>query len=85
IAGTNPTNPASVLRITSGSMNSQSVVIRWSSVSNRFYNLSRTTNLMAAFTGLTGASNLPSTPPENVYTNSQNDGAASFYRISVHE
>jgi len=85
LAGTNPTNPASVFKITGGGANSQGSVIRWSSVSNRFYNLSRTTNLMSSFSVLAGASNLPATPPENVYTNPVPIAGPAFYKISVHE
>jgi|GEM_PF-629679 len=85
LAGTNPTNPASVFKITGGSANSQGSVIRWSSASNRFYDLSRTTNLMSTFSVLAGASNLPATPPENVYTNPAPTAGPAFYKISVHE
>jgi hypothetical protein len=85
IAGTNPTNPDSSFRITGNSVNAQGAVIRWSSASNRFYSLSRTTNLLQSFTAVAGATNLPATPPENVFTNSQNDGVAAFYKINVHE
>ncbi|MFA6174700.1 MAG: autotransporter-associated beta strand repeat-containing protein, partial [Kiritimatiellales bacterium] len=86
IAGTNPTNPASAFRITATNMLVKGkTVIRWSSASNRFYSLSRTTNLMTGFNALAGASNLPATPPENVYTNPVPDGAAAFYRINVHQ
>jgi autotransporter-associated beta strand protein len=85
IAGTNPTNSTSSFRITGRSVNSQGSVIRWSSVSNRFYSLSRATNLLQAFSAVAGAINLPATPPENVFTNSQNDGDAAFYKINVHE
>ena len=82
IAGTNPTNPASNFRITGSSTTSQGTVIRWSSASNRTYDLSCTTNLLQPFSVLTGASNLPATPPENVYTNPVQGGSA-FYRIST--
>ncbi|MFA6172109.1 MAG: glycosyl hydrolase family 28-related protein [Kiritimatiellales bacterium] len=86
IAGTNPTNPASSLRIFNGGTTAQGgIIIRWSSVSNRFYDLSQTTNLLNAFAAVTDATNLPATPPQNVYTNLQNDGVASFYRINVHK
>jgi len=85
IAGTNPTNAASNLRITGGSATSQGTVIRWSSASNKIYNLSQSTNLTEAFAAIAGATNLPATPPENVYTNPVPNGAATFYRISVHE
>jgi hypothetical protein len=85
IAGTNPTNPASVFEITGSSINAQGVVIRWASASNKLYNLSRTTNLMSGFSVLAGASNLPATPPENVYTNPVSAGAAVFYKINVYQ
>jgi|GEM_PF-140053 len=85
-AGTNPTNPASAFRITATNMIVKGkTVIRWSSASNRFYNLSHTTNLMAPFTVLSGASNLPATPPENIYTSSVPTAGPTFYKISVHE
>jgi hypothetical protein len=60
LAGTDPTNPASVLRFTSaqtGAVNK--IVLRWASVSNHNYNLRRATNLLAstnAFVILSGAS-----------------------------
>jgi autotransporter-associated beta strand protein len=85
VAGTNPTNPASVFKITGRSVNAQGTVIRWSSAPNKLYNLSRTTNLLTVFAAVAGATNLPATPPENVFTNSQNDGNAAFYRINVHQ
>jgi len=86
IAGTNPTNPASCLVISGGGLTAQGkTIIRWTSEPNRFYTLSRTTNLLTAFTGLAGASNLPATPPENVYTNPVPDGGSAFYRINVHQ
>jgi autotransporter-associated beta strand protein len=85
VAGTNPTNPASVFEITGISMNAQGAVIRWASASNKLYNLSRTTNLLQSFVAMAGATNLPATPPENVYTNPAPNGAAAFYKISVQE
>jgi autotransporter-associated beta strand protein len=85
VAGTNPTNSASVFKIIGSSVNAQGAVIRWASASNKLYNLSRTTNLLESFAAVAGATNLPATPPENIFTNSQNDGAAAFYRIGVHQ
>ncbi len=86
IAGTNPTNPASALRITATNMIVKGkTVIRWASESNRFYNLSRTTNLLQSFSAVAGATNLPATPPENVYTSSVPTAGSTFYKISVHE
>jgi len=85
VAGTNPTNPASVFRITGRNVNAQGTVIRWSSASNKLYNLSRTTNLLQSFAAVAGATNLPATPPENVYTNPAPTTGPAFYKISVHE
>lgn len=84
IAGTDPTNAASCLQITGGSVNAQQAVIRWSSASNRLYSISRTTNLLEPFSILSGASNLPATPPENTYTN-PSGGNAAYYRIGVQQ
>ena len=83
-AGTDPTNQTSNFRLTSSVATPQGTVIRWSSASNRFYSLSRTTNLLQSFSAVAGATDLPATPPENVYTNPGQSGAG-FYRISVHE
>jgi hypothetical protein len=86
IAGTNPTNSASGLWLVSAGTTAQSAtIVRWPSVSGRFYNLSRTTNLLEPFTVPAGAGNMPATPPENVYTNPVQDSDSAFYRISIHE
>ncbi|MCF7818695.1 MAG: hypothetical protein K9M54_12535 [Kiritimatiellales bacterium] len=85
VAGTNPTNPLSVFEITSESVGAQGAIIRWSSVSNRFYSLFRSTNLSGIFAIVPGAGDLPATPPENIYTNPADNGASAFYRVSVHE
>ncbi|MCF7863667.1 MAG: hypothetical protein K9L89_02625, partial [Kiritimatiellales bacterium] len=85
IAGTDPTNSASVFQITGVDATPQGTVIRWSSVANRFYDLDWTTNLLDGFAVLPGATNLPATPPENVYTNPADGGISSFYRGNVRE
>lgn len=89
LAGTDPTNSESVFRLTgAGGESELGVVIRWPSVSNRFYDLSRATNLLAgtnAFTILPGASNLPATPSENSYTDSVEGVGPYFYKVEVHE
>jgi hypothetical protein len=90
VAGTNPTNSSSVFRIISGTpLPAAKFVLRWSSESNRFYDVSRATNLAAgtsAFLTLSGASNLPATPPQNTYTSSVSAGASPyFYRVVVHQ
>lgn len=85
IAGTDPTNSASCFRISSVDITQQgAAVVRWLSVSDRSYNLYWSTNLLESFTLLAGASNLPATPPENVFTNSPpQNSTPSFYRLGV--
>jgi uncharacterized repeat protein (TIGR03803 family) len=89
LAGTDPTNPASVLQFTGAQpAPSQKIVVRWASVSNRFYNLRRATNLLAGtnvFVILSGVSNMPATPTENSYTDSVSGVGPYFYRIGVHQ
>jgi len=82
-AGTDPLNPAS--RLEMGSLASPSagdqIVIRWSSVSNRFYSLLDSTNLLSGFAPL--QCHIPAYPPENVYTDTLNGELRKFYRIEV--
>ena len=87
LAGTNPTNGGSVFRITSSQMiSSTQFVVRWSSVSNRLYDVLRATNLTAGASGfvpLPRATNLIGNPPANSWTDSVS--RPSFYRVSVHQ
>jgi mannan endo-1,4-beta-mannosidase len=89
VAGCDPTNPASVFRVTAAQGSAgESIVIRWSSNSNRFYDLSRAATLLAetnAFIVLPGASNMPATPVENSYTDSVQGVGPYFYKVDVHE
>jgi hypothetical protein len=89
VAGCNPTSSASVFEFTGTRQASPpGVVVRWSSISNRLYSLSRATNLLAgtnAFILLPGASNLPAMPAENTYTDMVQDAGPYYYRIDVHE
>lgn len=90
LAGTNPTNAGSVFRITSSQMiSSTQFVVRWSSVSNRLYDVSRATNLPAdagAFVPQPGGTNLAGTPPQNTWTDSVSRASAPrYYRLSVHQ
>ena len=64
------------------------MVIRWPSTSSRFYDLSRATNLIAgtnSFVVLPDASNMPATPPENVYTDNVQGVGQYFYKVNVRE
>lgn len=91
-SGTNPTNPASVTRLISADLEitprNTLVRLRWASVTNRFYDLSRATNLLEgtnAFHPIPGASNLPATPTETEYTDLIRDLGPYFYRVNVHQ
>jgi len=89
IAGTDPTNSQSVFRfIGTQTLPSQGFMIRWPSISNRFYTLRRSTNLMegiSSFKILPDASNMPATPTENVYTDEVQGFGPYFYKIDVRE
>ncbi len=90
LAGTNPTNAGSVFKITSGQVISGAqFIVRWSSVSNRLYDVTRATNLATgagAFVPLPSATNLAGTPPQNTWTDSASPAAApGFYRLKAHQ
>ena len=86
VAGTNPTNAASCLRLAAPSVNGPNgIIIRWPSVAGKTYRLERATDLL---TGLNAVvrSNISATPP----TNSEPDATtlsskARYYRIRVEE
>ena len=83
-AGTCPTNPTSVFALGNfRSASSNAFVIQWSSVSNKFYTVVRTTNLLesAGVAPLVGT--LPATPPLNTYTDRVDVLDRAFYRIGV--
>jgi hypothetical protein len=89
VAGCDPTNPASIFCFTAAeTASSTGMVLRWPSISNRFYTLSRSTNLVAGangFIAIPGAVHMPATPTENSYTDSVQSVGPVFYRINVHE
>jgi hypothetical protein len=90
LAGTNPTNAASVFKITSSqAISSTQFVVRWSSASNRLYDVTRATNLSTgagAFVPVQGATNLTGAPPQNSWTDSVNRASVpAFYRVNVHQ
>jgi len=85
VAGFCPTNSASAFRCEAATQpSSNTVVLSWSSATNRLYTLQRLTNLLST----AGASNLltdsPATPPLNTCTDVTADTAA-FYRLSVRQ
>jgi len=85
VAGTNPTNAASCLRLTvlsTGSSNS--VVLGWSSVAGKSYWLERSTNLLTGFN--TVATNIVATAPTNTQTDTAIPPASTrFYRVGVQQ
>ncbi|MBU1695250.1 MAG: hypothetical protein KKC51_14990, partial [Verrucomicrobia bacterium] len=56
-------------------------LVRWRSVGTRRYAVMFTTNLLNEFAPLPQATNLPATPPENVYTDTVTGVEHKFYRI----
>jgi hypothetical protein len=89
VAGCNPSDSNSVFRFLSiDGAPGQGIVVRWPSISNRFYNLYRSTNLVAGtneFILVPGAGNMPATPGENSYTDSVHGAGPYFYKVEVRE
>ena len=83
-AGTDPTNRLSVLRLSSCEVDASGsgFVLRWQSVSNRLYSIQSGPDLRDGL-GLDIVSNIPATPPENVYTDAVEGVGCRFYRIRV--
>lgn len=86
IAGTNPTNAASSLRLTLASAtNANNVVVSWSSVAGKNYWLARSTNLATGFNTLV-ATNIAATAPTNILTDTAIlPGNTRFYRVGVQQ
>ena len=86
LAGTNPTNAASCLRLTLLlPANTNGVVLRWPSVAGKVYRLERATNLLTGFNTIV-RTNIAATAP----TNTETDTAilpsnARFYRVGVEQ
>ncbi|MFH0953203.1 MAG: FG-GAP-like repeat-containing protein [Verrucomicrobiota bacterium] len=82
LAGTNPTNTSSLLRIVSCEPRPDEVIIRWSSVTNKSYRVVRASRLVDPdFTPI--ATNQAATPDENAYTNPASGEGPLFYRIQL--
>src|ERR1035438_3253226 len=77
LAGTNPTNFNSALRLTARRGPGANVVtLQWPSAAGRYYNLLRSTNLLTGF-GTIVQTNLVATPPLNTATDAAPTNAAS--------
>ncbi|MCX7009602.1 MAG: formylglycine-generating enzyme family protein [Kiritimatiellaeota bacterium] len=82
VAGLDPTNSLSVFRAAPVGVSATGFVILWSSVSNRTYNVLFSTNLIEGFSVM--ETNLPASPPVNVYTDSVHKTAPMiFYKVGV--
>jgi hypothetical protein len=83
IAGLNPNDPSSQLRLSlARGVNGVPNVLNWSTVSGRVYTLWYSTNLAAGFARVPGASNLPSSV--RTFTHALNPvPRAVFYRIEA--
>jgi hypothetical protein len=86
IAGTNPTNAASVLMMTSAvPLPSQNwVIVRWQSVNTRTYYLQRSTNLGPPAGFSTIQSNIVGMAGTTIFIDATaTNGHSFFYRIGV--
>jgi hypothetical protein len=84
IAGTVPTNPASLLQLLSLSNGVSGSTLSWQSVSNRTYFIERSSNLGAHPAFLTLATNLPGQPGLTSYTDTNAVGEwPCFYRVGI--
>ena len=82
LAGTDPTDPASVLRVRiEADPATGSILLSWSSVGGKFYRIEQATDLAGSWTVQT--SNIPATPPTNTHEEQLPAGARVFYRVTV--
>jgi hypothetical protein len=86
LAGTNPTNASSALRLTAiPTNNPNTFVVRWPSVAGKYYWLECATNLLTGFNSVV-LTNIAATAPTNTVTDSAVlSGKARFYRVGVEQ
>ena len=86
LAGTDPTNFNSALRLTAlPAAGTNGVVLEWPAAAGRYYQLLLATNLLNGFDSLI-ASNLAATPPLNTLTDAAPAGASPrFYRLELEQ
>ena len=85
-AGTDPFDDSSLMELLQVSPSgSNTFVLRWASETNQTYAVARSTSLTTnSFSFL--STNIPATPPQNVYTDSTASGSAVFfYRVGVEQ
>ncbi|HWX21392.1 MAG TPA: S8 family serine peptidase [Candidatus Binatia bacterium] len=86
LAGTNPTNATSCLRLALPRMAATNgFVVQWPSVAGKFYRLQRATNLLAGFNTLV-QTNIAATAPTNTAVDpATSPSNARFYRIELEQ
>ena len=83
IAGTDPKDPASYLFLTIPFIEpGVSNTLVWPSVSNRLYDILSASNLVGAYWQVT-VSNVPPTPPTNLWIDTSSPSNRSFYKVRV--
>jgi hypothetical protein len=84
LAGTNPTNASSCLRLMAlPSGNTNVFVVNWPSVAGKYYRLERATNLQTGFNSVV-QTNIAATAPTNTETDTAVlPGNTRFYRVGV--
>jgi hypothetical protein len=81
LAGTDPTNPSSLLALTLVQVSPTQYTVKWQSVAGKTYTVLRGTNLAGVF--LPVASGLSASPPENVFQQSITNNLPAFFRVST--
>jgi hypothetical protein len=81
LAGTDPTNPNSVFKLTAINKAPAGLAIHWASVGGKTYTLLRSTNLAGAYVPI--ATGVLATPPENLFTDSNNVPRTGFYQVRM--
>ena len=85
IAGTAPTLGTSVFKMQASNAPEGGIVFQWPSSANRLYTLQRGTNVAMPDSFTNVLTDVPATPPMNVFTNSPSDPGPYFYRLQVHQ
>jgi hypothetical protein len=81
IAGLNPNDPASTLKVAVERGTSGRPVLRWNTATGRLYTLFQSTNVLNGFAPISGASNLPAST--TAWTNGVSTSPTTFYRLAV--
>jgi hypothetical protein len=85
-AGTDPTNPVSRLVLYQVAPNPAAAgefLVTWQSATGRVYTVLGATNLTGSGFDLILRTNLPATPPMNVYTDVVEGAVQKFYRVKL--